>query len=278
VGRDVELALIRNALATCTARRRAHLVLLLGEAGVGKSRLAEELAATARCDYCATVLEGRCVPYGEANAWWPLAEALRQACGIKPSDTAEESAERCHAAVAEAMGLEPDSADVERAVDGVLHVIGDETRLADVAPARIREEERRAVTVFLEALARTKPLVLAVSELHWADDAVLDAIDRLLDTMGSLPFLLLATARPELEGRWRPRPGRHNSVLLTVDPLDDDAADLLLANLLNHQPAADVRALVLERSGGNPLFLEELASLLSSQPPCGDWSQLGSMP
>jgi class 3 adenylate cyclase/tetratricopeptide (TPR) repeat protein len=277
VGREEELALIGRALATCTARRRAHLVLLLGEAGVGKSRLAEELAATARCDYGAVVLEGRCVPYGEANAWWPLAEALRQACGIKPSDTAEVSARRCRMAVAEAMGLAPDSAEVERAVDGVLHVIGDETRMADVAPTRIREEDRRAVTLFLEALARRRPLVLAVSELHWADDVVLDAIDRLLDTMGSLPFLLLATARPELEGRWRPRPGRHNSVLLTLDPLDEEAADRLLSSLLCNPPSADVRSLVLERSGGNPLFLEELASLLGETALADDQTYSGSL-
>src|ERR1700730_16008364 len=122
----------------------------------------------ARCDYGATVLEGRCVPYGEANAWWPLAEALREACGITSSDTAETSAERCQAAVAEATGLASDSPEVERVVDGLLHVIGDDPRLANVAPARVREEDRRAVTMFLEALARSRPLVLAVSELHWA--------------------------------------------------------------------------------------------------------------
>src|SRR4029077_15809661 len=130
--RDEELALIGNALATCTARRRAHLVLLLGEAGVGKSRLAEELAATARCEYSATVLEGRCVPYGEANAWWPLAEALRQACGITTSDTAEESARRCVAAVKAALGGNEGAAEVVRVADALLHLMGDEDRLANV--------------------------------------------------------------------------------------------------------------------------------------------------
>src|ERR1700730_5325726 len=205
----------------------------------------------ARCDYGAIVLEGRCVPYGEANAWWPLAEVLRQACGITPTDTAETSAERCQAAVADAMGLAAESVEVERIVEGLLHVIGHEDRLAEVDPVRAKEERRRAVTVFLEALARRQPLVLSMSEMHWAEDDVLDAIDRLLDAMGSLPFLLLATARPELEGRWKPRPGRHNTLLLTLDPLDEAAAERLLASLLGYQPRPDSRSLLLERSGGH---------------------------
>jgi class 3 adenylate cyclase/predicted ATPase len=262
VGRDHELALVRNALATCTARQRAHLVLLLGEAGVGKSRLAEELARTARQDYGATVLEGRCVPYGEANSWWPVAEALRQACGITPSDTAEASASRCQSAVADATGLDVKSAEVVRITDGLLHLMGDEGRLAEVDPVRIGDEQRRSLELFLEALARARPLVVAVSELHWADDTVLDALDGLLDRLGSFAFLLIGTARPELEDRWQPRPGRHNTVLLTLDPLDEEASARLLASLFGVEPSDEVRALLLERSGGNPFFLEELTSLL----------------
>ena len=263
VGRDQELALVRDALATCTARQRAHLVLLLGEAGVGKSRLAEELARTARQEYGATVLEGRCVPYGEANAWWPVAEALRQACGITPSDTAETTTLKCQSAVVETTGLNADSAEAVRVTDGLLHLMGDEARLADVDPARIRDEQRRSLQLFLEGLARARPLVLAISELHWAGDTVLDALEGLLDRLGSFAFLLIGTARPELEGRWEPRPGRHNSVVLTLDPLDAEAAARLLACLFGAEPSDDVRALLLERSGGNPFFLEELTSLLA---------------
>ena len=239
------------------------MIVLLGEAGVGKSRLAEELAGMARCEHGATVLEGRCVPYGEANAWWPLAEALRQACAITPSDTAEVAGERCQAAVADAVGLAVDSAEVERVVDGLLHVIGQEdaSRRRRSGTSRRRGPPRRDRSSS-KRWPGNQPLVLAMSELHWADNGVLDALDRLLDTMGSLPFLLVATARPGLERAWRPRPGRHNSVLLTLDPLDEDAADRLLASLLEHVPTADVRSILLERSGGNPLFLEELASLL----------------
>src|SRR5947208_124077 len=95
IGRDEELGVLRHALATTATRRRAHLVLLLGEAGIGKSRLAEELAAVARAEQSALVLDGRCVPYGEANVWWPVAEAVREACQIDPADPADVSSDKC---------------------------------------------------------------------------------------------------------------------------------------------------------------------------------------
>jgi class 3 adenylate cyclase/tetratricopeptide (TPR) repeat protein len=275
VGREHELNLITEVLATCTTRRRAHLVLLLGDAGVGKSRLAEELAVRASREYAATVLEGRCVPYGEANAWWPLAEALRQACGITSSDTAEESAGRCLAAVTAAMGESVGASEVARVADALLHLMGDEDRLANVDPARVRDEEQRSVQMFLEGLARQRPVLLVISELHWADDVVLEFSDKLLDSLGSLPFLLVATARPELHARWTPRPGRHNRLVLNLDPLDAEAAEQLLCTLLGRQPAAGIRDLLLERSGGNPFFLEELASLLIETGVAGEQPDTG---
>ncbi len=82
LGRESELGALAHAVDSAVERQRSHLLLLIGEAGVGKSRLAEEAADAARCHHDARVLEGRCVPYGEANVWWPMAEALRQACDI----------------------------------------------------------------------------------------------------------------------------------------------------------------------------------------------------
>ncbi len=86
VGRETELGVLGHAIDATVERQRSHFVLLIGEAGVGKSRLAEETAAVARERHGAMVFEGRCVPYGEANVWWPIAEALRQACEIAPDD------------------------------------------------------------------------------------------------------------------------------------------------------------------------------------------------
>ncbi|MDQ2647949.1 MAG: AAA family ATPase, partial [Actinomycetota bacterium] len=88
VGREAELGLLRHSLENSVRNARNSLLLVLGEAGVGKSRLAEELASIATEGHDALVLEGRCVPYGEANVWWPVADALRHGCGIRSSDPA----------------------------------------------------------------------------------------------------------------------------------------------------------------------------------------------
>src|SRR4051794_21178368 len=109
VGRDPELRLLRGVLDTAASRRRAGLVLLLGEAGLGKSRLAEELADIAVSEHGAEVLDTRCVPYGEANVWWPLAEAVRQAAGIIPSDDGETACNKVRHTYARTTGLDPHS-------------------------------------------------------------------------------------------------------------------------------------------------------------------------
>ena len=102
VGRDEEMGVLCYGLSLALTRKRAHLVLLLGEAGIGKSRLAEELSTVATERHGALVLEGRCVPYGEANVWWPIADALRQACGIDADDDAAATADKVRTAVADA--------------------------------------------------------------------------------------------------------------------------------------------------------------------------------
>jgi class 3 adenylate cyclase/tetratricopeptide (TPR) repeat protein len=262
-GRAEELGLLRQALSTAVARRRAHLVLLLGEAGIGKSRLATELATAAAEGHDALVLEGRCVPYGEANVWWPVAEAVRQACGIEPTDPADVSTEKSLAAVNTATGLDIAGPEAARLADGLRYLMGDEDALANVDPQRARDHARRSLLVLLEAQAQRRPLVVVLSELHWADAVVLELVDNVLERLRHLPVMLVATARPELEERWVARAGRHNLVSVHLDPLDADAGRHLLTALLGEEPPPDLRDILLERSGGNPFFLEELVSLLT---------------
>ncbi|MBA3654371.1 MAG: tetratricopeptide repeat protein [Actinobacteria bacterium] len=263
IGRESELGLLRHTLTTAVTRQRAHVVVLLGEAGIGKSRLAEEMCNMASDDHRATVLEGRCVPYGEANVWWPVAEALRQVCDIDPDDPADTALQKCRASLTDITGLSPDDAEVARLAEGLLHLMGHESALQDVDPARAPAEARRSLQAVIQGLARTRPLVIALSELHWADDLLLNLIDELLERAIGLPVLVVITARPELEERWVPKPGRYNVVTLHLDPLDAAASARLLSAMLESPLPADLRDLLLERSGGNPFFLEELVSLLA---------------
>lgn len=263
VGREAELGVLTNAMSAAVERRRAHLLLLIGEAGVGKSRLAEESAAVARCDHQASVFEGRCVPYGEANVWWPIAEALRQACGLQPDDALDDAERLATEAVAATLDASAATADVKRIVGGLLYLMGYEVALREIDPQRAREEASRAILSFFEAAARARPVVLVLSDLHWADPLVLDLLRALMDRLCHQPFAIIATARQAiLTDGWAVPIGRHNTVLVNLDPLDQTATGHLLDALVPGDVSGDVRAALLDRSGGNPFFLEELVALL----------------
>ena len=267
LGRDDELALLRHTTEVAVHRCRPQLVVVLGEAGMGKSRLTEELARWATTAHGALVLEGRCVPYGEANPWWPVAEAVRQACGIDSGDPADAAAAKCRAAVGEVCGVDASGDEAAQLAAGLLHLMGDEDALRDVDPQRARQEARRSLTALLSGLARRQPLLLILSELHWADDLVLELVGPQLDRIGGLPVVLVATARPELAERWASPQGRHNLVLFHLDALDTDHARQLASALLEGGAPDYVLDTLVERSGGNPFFLEELISYLGDAAP-----------
>ncbi len=297
VGRDDEVALLSHALDLAACQGRAALLLLVGDAGVGKSRIVEAVAETARGCHDSLVLQGRCVPYGEANVWWPLAEAVSSGCGLEPDDDQEAATEKVRAVVAGVMGPRPRdpeahaagnggdaagdgpervgrradaapatgaSAEVDRVVEGLMHFLGfDVLRGIDVA--RAREEATGALLAFAAAAARRRPLVLVLSDLHWADTAVLRVLEALFERNARQPIIVLATARPTLSDRWSPPEGGHHSVVVHVDPLDRDAATRVLHLLADDKTVAlddAVIAGLLDRAGGNPLFLEELISWL----------------
>ncbi|HET6810936.1 MAG TPA: adenylate/guanylate cyclase domain-containing protein [Acidimicrobiales bacterium] len=264
IGRDNELALLRHGLASSITRSRASLVVLVGDAGIGKSRLTEELAAWSCAEHDALVLEGRCVPYGEANPWWPVAEAMRQACGIEGGDPAELAEAKCRQTVAAALGVDPEGPDVKFVTAGLMHLMGDQDALADVDPQRARQGGRKAIHTLVAGLARQRPVMIVLSEMHWADDLVLELIGAHLDRLARLPVILVLTGRPELLERWDPPRGRHNLTVAHVDPLDADSSRALVAALLEGAVPPGLADTVAERSGGNPLFLEELVSLVAA--------------
>ena len=277
VGRDAELGLLRHSVDNAVRNARAGLLLVLGEAGVGKSRLAEELAEVAECEHNALVLEGRCVPYGEANVWWPVADALRHGCGIRSSDPEDTAIDLATRAVQTALGDAP-AAEHERVLQGLLFLMGFESELRGIDPTRAREEATDAVVTFTEQFAIQRPVIVVLSDLHWADDVVLGLVDALLERLCTRRFVVLATARRAIEERWHPPHGRHNLVVLTLDALTADASAALLCELAGQELDTSLAAALLERSGGNPFFLEELVTLLGEAGVVGGQSEVTELP
>ncbi len=261
VGRAHELSLLTGAVATSASRGRASMMLVSGEAGVGKSRLATEVATWAASHVDALVLEGRCVPYGEANVWWPIAEALRSGIGIDPGDDMDAVAAVTLDSVAGALDAETDEPEVLRTVAGLLHLMGHDT-LSGIDVARDQDEVVRALVTFARASSRNRPVLVVLSDLHWADERVLDLLDTLLERLDHERFAVLATARAALTERWTPSSGHHSLVVLHLDPLSEAASQRLIEELSGEVLDEGLASALLERSGGNPFFLEELVALL----------------
>lgn len=262
VGREPELGMLSHAVDNVVRNSRAALLLVLGEAGLGKSRLAEELASDAACRHDALVLEGRCVPYGEANVWWPVAEALRHGCGIHPNDPASRAIELAFASVRVALGDDAPDDEIERVHQGLLYLMGYDSDLLGIDATRAREAATSAVVTYAERFSSHRAVVVVLSDLHWADDMVLELIDTLLDRLANRRFVVLATARQAIDERWHPPHGRHNLAVLTLDPLTPDSAAELLIALAGVDLGPELVEALLARSGGNPFFLEELVTLL----------------
>ncbi len=263
VGRDAELSLLTGVSETAIERSRAALLVVHGEAGMGKSRLAAEAAAHAGRCLGALVLEGRCVPYGEANVWWPVAEAVLSAAGLDPSATPEDAEDHLRRAATTALTESGRLDEVDRVVAGLQHLLGNDGPLRDIDGTRAREEVIRSVVAITEGYTRQKPVMVVLSDLHWADQEVLDLLDTLLARLARRPFVLLATARRSLRDRWTPTPEAANSVVLHLDPLDDEASSRLLGHLTEGALHPALAALLVDRSGGNPFYLEELVSLIT---------------
>jgi class 3 adenylate cyclase/tetratricopeptide (TPR) repeat protein len=282
VGRDAELGLARSALHLALAERRSLMLNVLGESGVGKTRLIDELLAT--LDELGHgdvhVLEGVCVPYGESNVWAPIASALTTHLGLDPSLSADEVRER---AVAKATRLMADDVaphpEIERAAEVFLHLLGYESALDGLDVTARRDVVQRTVARVVELRAETLPLVLWIDDLHWADQVVVDVLEHLAASVTRVPFVLLTSMRPGSEVVWPPTNDRTTIVSLTVQPLDRADSDELASELLGEMsgervvdPVANRSLLgaLFDRSGGNPLFLQQLAQVVADQGPSSE--------
>jgi class 3 adenylate cyclase/tetratricopeptide (TPR) repeat protein len=244
VGRDPQLRQLDHVFQRSLHERTCQLVTVLGAAGMGKSRLAEEFVATVPN---ATVLMGRCLSYGQGATYWPLREAALGAVGL----TGEESPESAERAFAAALDEGPETPNVV-------------TRLLALAgfngEAAVPEDMPWAVRVFLEQLARRKPVVLVVDDLHWAEPGLLDVLEHIADWSRESPIMLLGLARPEFyDSRSTWGGGKLNATAMLLSALDDEAAVSLVQK---HNLPGEVLRRIVDAASGNPLFVEQLVAML----------------
>jgi DNA-binding SARP family transcriptional activator/class 3 adenylate cyclase len=254
VDREEERALARAAFARTRRTGGAHLLTVVGEAGIGKSRLVQELGNQLSSE--ATVLAGRCLSYGEGIAFWPLREALTQIA----RDESREGIRR----------LLDGADDADVVADIVAAALG-------LGPAEsVGEQVPWAFRRVLEELARDSPLLMALDDVHWADQPLLDLVDYLVDWVRA-PVMIVCMARPELlevRPRWGGGHAHVSSVVLA--PLDDESALLLLDHQLgDRRLSSPQRAQILRTAEGNPLFAEQLLQMSAEDP---DWDRDAAIP
>jgi class 3 adenylate cyclase/tetratricopeptide (TPR) repeat protein len=254
VGRAHELALLRETHARTLRDSAVQLVTITGEPGVGKTRLVTELRN--HVDDLPELVywhQGRCLPYGEGITYWALGEIVKAHTGILESDDLGEVREKLLQSVAHVA----DAGDREWLVSRLESLLGGEG-------GGTREESFTAWRRFLEEIAATHPLVLVVEDLHWADAALVEFLEHLVDYTAGVPLLVVCTARPELYERhtgWGG--GKRNSTTISLSPLDTGETSHLLARLLDQAVLpAETQQRLLERAGGNPLYAEEFVRML----------------
>ena len=235
VGRELELALLRQTFEKVAARGSSHLFTLVGAAGAGKSRLGQEMLAGVTEG--ATVLVGRCLPYGDGITFWPLREIIRKLPDVEalvgPVDAA---------VIAAAVGLDDDASGATEDTFGAL---------------------RRLV----EAIAREQPLVLVFEDVHWGEPTFLDFVEYLASRVRDASLLLLCLARPELlEARPSWAGGHLNASTILLEPLDESESERLVENLGGDELAPELRHAIAETAEGNPLFLEEMVAMAREDP------------
>jgi class 3 adenylate cyclase/tetratricopeptide (TPR) repeat protein len=250
VGRDEELAVLKQTLRRVETEGRPALVTIIGPAGVGKTRLVAELERYVE-GLPQTVYwrRGRCLAYGNTS-YSAFADAIKAQCEILEDDPAEVAAKKADAAVRELFGDESVAPQV-RALVG-----------AGEPRAMSREDLFEAWRRFLERLAARYPLTVALDDFHWADEGLLDFVEHVADWAQG-PIMLLATARPEL---FETRPtwggGKRNAASIYLDPLSEAEGEAMLDDLLPGAIAPEVKHTIVERSEGNPLYVEEIVRKL----------------
>jgi class 3 adenylate cyclase/tetratricopeptide (TPR) repeat protein len=255
VGRDAELEQLRAGLEQ--ARQGAgQVVAVVGEPGVGKSRLFHEFTRSHRTRGW-LVLESASISYGKATAYRPVLDLLRGYFRIEPRDDTRTIREKV---AGKLLMLDRALEDVVPPVLALLDGLPEDSPFAALDPQQRRQLTLQALKRLVIRESRIQPLLLIFEDLHWIDSETQAFLDGLIESLPTSPVLLLVNYRPEYRHGWG---GRTYYRQLRIDPLEAESAEVLLASLLGDDPALlGVRRLLIQRTEGNPFFLEECVRTL----------------
>lgn len=252
IGREVELGILTGLLDKAVASSSSQVVLISGEAGIGKSRLVREFfrSVDARQGMLCAWRQSRCPSYGDGLTYWPLREIVTAHAGITPGDASSDVDRKLRLAI----GDGPD----EWIVSRLRPLVG--LPSAD-AP---REENFAAWSRFLELLARRRPAVVVIEDIHWASESMIDFIAHVARSVADVPLLLVLTARPEIHGTDSPLSEATGAVVdLALKALGQEETLRMAEGLTAGKP--DLVELVAAGCGGSPLFAEELTRYLAEK-------------
>ncbi|MDQ3964756.1 MAG: AAA family ATPase, partial [Actinomycetota bacterium] len=263
VGRKVELDALRVTFDGVEREKNAHLIAIIGDPGVGKSRLIQEFIAT--LGDAAAVVAGRCVPYETGVALSPLREMLRIEAGLVVAETPEDALEKIVDLVRATVpsNLSPDPERVGAALAATIGIEPALSALGQLDPREVRRELIQAWRVLMTGLATQRPVVCVVEDLHWADEETLEVLNELARHVEG-PVLFVCSARPEIvssRAEWLAALPSHASV--SLEPLDVDESMRLISSILG---GGDLPPMLWERilakAEGNPFFIEEVVRRL----------------
>jgi class 3 adenylate cyclase/tetratricopeptide (TPR) repeat protein len=264
VGRSTQWELLASIMAM-VANGRSAIVSVTGEAGAGKTRLVAE-ALDAFPSRSVTIFSGACAPYGETNVWAPIATALFRRLELDQDAPPDLLREVCRAKGVELYGFDANDAVLGRFIEGVIHLLGYPSDLDDVPPAQAREILFSLIVEGLRRRTRTGPVVLWIDDLQWADLLIVDLLHRVARSLVDRPLLIVTAQRDDADIDWPPASDHPVTVRMPLDPLTHDEAARLIGAVAGSMANAAFVDNLYERSGGNPLFLIELAELAKSNP------------
>ena len=256
IGREIDLAILKGIFDKTVAASSVQLVTVVGEPGLGKSRIVAELLTyiDARPELIRW-RQGRCLPYGEGITFWALGEILKAHTGILESDPPG-------VAQAKLDRVLPESSEREWFRQRLLPLLG-----IEATSSAERDELFTAWRRFLEGIAERDPTVLVFEDLHWADEALLAFLEHLADLAEGVPLLLVGTARPELfDHHPTYAAGMRNVNTINLAPLSHEETARLVSGLLEATVLpAELQQPILDRADGNPLYAEEFVRLLKDR-------------